>query len=48
LIGRASIWIAGLLLAGVAISFVFLLRRRTRAAPGSSLITQSFERKNKP
>jgi hypothetical protein len=48
LVGHASIWIAGLVLAGVAISFVFLLRRRARATQGASLITQSFERKNKP
>ena len=48
LVGRAGVWIAGLVLAGVAISFVFLLRRRARATQGASLITQSFERKNKP
>ena len=36
------------LLAGFAVSLVFLLRRRAHAAPGASLITQSFERKNKP
>ncbi|MGO8927176.1 MAG: hypothetical protein ACLQU3_09835 [Limisphaerales bacterium] len=48
LVRRTSIWIAGLVLAGTVISFVFVLRRRARAAPGASLITQSFERKNKP
>ena len=48
LVRHTSIWIAGLVLAGVAISFVFVLRRRARATPGASLITQSFERKNKP
>jgi hypothetical protein len=48
LVSHASLWIAGLVLAGVAISFVFLLRRRAHAAHGVSLITQSFERKNKP
>jgi hypothetical protein len=48
LVGRTGVWIAGLVLAGVAISFVFLLRRRARATQGASLITQSFERKNKP
>ncbi len=48
LVSHASLWIAGLVLAGVAISFVFLLRRRAHATQGASLITQSLERKNKP
>jgi hypothetical protein len=48
LVSHASLWIAGLVLAGVAISLVFLLRRRAHATQGASLITQSFERKNKP
>lgn len=48
LVGWPIIWIAGLVLAVVAIGFVILLRRRSHAAPGASLITQSFERKNKP
>jgi hypothetical protein len=48
LVGWPIIWIAGLVLAGVAIGLVILLRRRSHAAPGASLITQSFERKNKP
>jgi hypothetical protein len=43
-----SIWIAGLLLAGVATCFAVLLLRRSRAAPQASLITRSFERKNRP
>jgi outer membrane biosynthesis protein TonB len=48
LVHHTSIWIAGFVLAGFAVSLVFLLRRRAHAAPGASLITQSFERKNKP
>ena len=48
LASHASLWIAGVVLAGVASSFVFLLRRRAHATHGASLITQSFERKNKP
>jgi hypothetical protein len=48
LVSHASLWIAGLVLAGVAISLVFVLRRRAHATQGASLITQSFERKNKP
>jgi hypothetical protein len=48
LVGCPVVWIAGLVLAGVATGFVFLLRRRSHAPPGASLITQSFERKNKP
>ncbi|HEY5481670.1 MAG TPA: hypothetical protein VIL39_09345 [Verrucomicrobiae bacterium] len=43
-----SIWIAGLVLAGAAISLALLLLRRSRATAGGSLITQSFERKHKP
>jgi uncharacterized membrane protein len=42
-----SIWIAALVLAGVAIGLAFLLLRRSRTAPAASLITRSFERKNK-
>jgi hypothetical protein len=48
LVGWPFIWIVGLVLAVVVIGFVILLRRRFHAAPGASLITQSFERKNKP
>ena len=48
LVGWPFIWIVGLVLAVVVIGFVILLRRRSHAAPGASLITQSFERKNKP
>ena len=43
-----NIWIAALVLAGVAIGFAFLLLRRSRAAAGASLITRSLERRNKP
>jgi hypothetical protein len=43
-----SIWIAGLLLAGAALSLALLLLRRSRATAGASLITRSFERKHKP
>ncbi|MGD0262200.1 MAG: hypothetical protein ABSD29_20735 [Verrucomicrobiota bacterium] len=42
-----SMWIAVLVLAGVAVSFAFLLFRRSRTAPGGSLITRSFERGKK-
>lgn len=45
---HSSIWIASLILAGVAAIVAVLLVRRSRAAPQASLITQSFERKNKP
>jgi hypothetical protein len=48
LVRNRSIWIAALVLAGVAISFALLLLRRSRATAGASLITQSFERKKKP
>lgn len=48
LIGWPMILIVGLVLAGLAIGFALLLRRRSHAASGASLITQSFERKNKP
>jgi hypothetical protein len=48
LVGWPVILIVGLVLAGFATGFAFLLRHRSRAAPGASLITQSFERKNKP
>ena len=48
LVGWPFIWIAGLGLAVAAIGIVFLLRRRSHATSGASLITQSFERKNKP
>jgi hypothetical protein len=43
-----NIWIAVLVFIGVVVSFSFLRLRRGRAAPGASLITRSFERKNKP
>jgi hypothetical protein len=43
-----NIWIAGLILAGVAAGFALLLFRRSRSAPQASLITRSFERKNRP
>jgi hypothetical protein len=44
-----TIWIAGLVLAGAAISLALVLLRRSRAAAGEgSLITQSFDRKHKP
>jgi hypothetical protein len=42
-----NIWIAGLVFAGVTASLVFLFLRRSRTAPGGSLITQSFERGKK-
>jgi hypothetical protein len=45
---HTNIWIAGLVLAGVAAAFAILLLRRSRTAPQASLITQSFERKHKP
>ena len=48
LVSHKSIWIAGLVLAGVAIGFAFLVLRRSRPAPGASLITRSFEREKKP
>jgi hypothetical protein len=48
LVSWPIILIVGLVLAGVAVGFVVLFRRRSHAAPGASLITQSFERKNKP
>jgi len=48
LVRNRSIWIAGLVLAGVAISFAVLLLRRSRAEPKISLITRSFEREKKP
>jgi hypothetical protein len=47
-VSHRSIWIAGLVLAGVVIGFAFLLLHRSRPAPGASLITRSFERKKKP
>jgi hypothetical protein len=43
-----TLWIAGLVLAGVTASLAVLLLRRSRTAPPASLITRSFERKNKP
>jgi len=43
-----NVWIAGLILIGVVGAFTLLLLRRARAAPRVSLITRSFERKNKP
>ena len=46
--GHRNIWIAGLVLFGVVVSFTFLLLRRSRAAPGASLITRSIEREKKP
>ena len=48
LAGHRSIWIAALVLAGVVAGFAVLLLRRSRATPQASLITRSFERKNKP
>jgi hypothetical protein len=48
LAGHRSIWFAGLVAVGVAAGFAFLLMRRSRSAPQASLITRSFERKNKP
>jgi len=45
---NATIWIAGLVLAAAAIGLALVLLRRSRATAGASLITQSFERKNKP
>ena len=41
------LWVAGLILAGIAVGFTFVLRSRSRAAPQASLITRSFERKDK-
>ena len=48
LVRHRSIWIAGLVLAGVAAGFAFLLLRRSGPAAGASLITRSIERENKP
>jgi hypothetical protein len=48
LAGWPIIWIAVLALGMAAIGIAFLLRRRSHASSGASLITQSFERKNKP
>ena len=46
--GHRNIWIAALVLAGVTASLAVLLLRRSRTTSQASLITQSFERKNKP
>jgi hypothetical protein len=48
LASHKTIWVAGLVLAVVAVGFTILLLRRSRAATGASLITRSLERKNKP
>ena len=48
LAGHKSIWIAALVFAGIAAGFAVLLLRRSRATPQASLITRSFERKNRP
>ena len=48
LAGHKSIWIAALAFAGIAAGFAVLLLRRSRATPQASLITRSFERKNRP
>jgi hypothetical protein len=48
LAGHKSIWIAALVFAGIVAGFAVLLLRRSRATPQASLITRSFERKNRP
>ncbi len=45
--GRRSVWVAGFVLAGVALGVGVLLLRRKRTGPAASLITRSLDRENK-
>jgi hypothetical protein len=47
LFSRKGIWIAGLVLLGIAVGFVVLSKRRSRTTPHASLITYSLDHDKK-